>query len=157
MAARSFARRKTLHILGSLLGLVVAPLWLWAVRAPDAAYAPLPDSDIRWGYAAGTTFTHPGIAEEAALLRQQRSAKGLAGGAGRSALRAGDAAGVTAAFGPEAKVEWSPTGTPRTLRRATGTLTAPQPGSDSQGVARGVLRSHPAVFGLSASALRAPT
>jgi len=157
MSIRPSARRKTLYLLGSFLGLVVAPLWLWAVRAPDAAYAPLPDYDIRWGYAAGTTFNHPGIAEEAALLRQQRSAKGLAGGAGRSALRAGDAAGVTAAFGPEAKVEWSPTGTPRTLRRATGTLTAPQPGSDSQGVAREFLRSHPALFGLSDSAVEALT
>src|SRR3972149_535949 len=93
MTARSFARRKALYILGSFAGLILLPLWLWAVRAPDAAYAPLPDYDIRWGYAAGTTFNHPGIAEEAALLRQQRSAKGLAGGAGRSALRAGGAGG----------------------------------------------------------------
>src|SRR3990170_9029596 len=128
MSIRQSARRKTLYLLGSFLGLVVAPLWLWAVRAPDAAYAPLPDYDIRWGYAAGTTFNHPGIAEEAALLRQQRSAKGLAGGAGRSALRAGDAAGGTAAFGPGAKGEGGPPGTPPAPRRGAGTVAPPHPG-----------------------------
>ena len=138
MTARSFSRRTTLYILGSFAALILLPLWLWAVRAPDPAYAPLPDYDIRWGYLGGTTFSHTGPAEteEAALLRQQRSAKGLPGDAGRTAFRAGDAAAVTAAFGPEAKVEWSPTGTPRTLRREAGALTAPQPGSEPQTVAR---------------------
>jgi len=157
MTARSFSRRTTLYILGSFAALILLPLWLWAVRAPDPAYAPLPDYDIRWGYLGGTTFSHTGPAEteEAALLRQQRSAKGLPGDAGRTAFRAGDAAAVTAAFGPEAKVEWSPTGTPRTLRREAGALTAPQPGSEPQSVAREFLRSHPALFGLSDAAVDA--
>jgi hypothetical protein len=157
MTARSFSRRTTLYILGSFAALILLPLWLWAVRAPDPAYAPLPDYDIRWGYAAGTTFNHPGIAEEAALLRQQRGAKGVVGGAERQAVRAGDAAGVAAAFGAEAKVEWGPSGAPRMLRREAGALAAPQPGSEPQTVAREFLRSHPALFGLSEAAVEALT
>jgi len=148
MRIRPSARRKTLYLLGSFLGLVVAPLWLWAVRAPDPAYAPLPDYDIRKGYSGLTGVSDPRIAQEHLRLRQQRAAKlALVGEKWEAAPAAPEHAETEAAFGRGVSAQWNENGTVASLTAGERPLSPPQAG-DPEAAARQFLRTHQLVLGL---------
>ena len=154
MAARSFARRKTLHILGSFAGLILLPLWLWAVRAPDAAYAPLPDYDIRGGYSGLLGLDDPRLAGEVARLRQQRGAKlAPAGEKWETRTARPEAAEIAKAFGEEVSLQWNENGTVASLTAGERPLAAPQPGLDPEAAARQFLRAHQLLLGLDEATL----
>lgn len=123
------------------------------MRAPDAAYAPLPDYDIRKGYTPVLSFRDPRLADEVAVLRQQRAAKlALLSEKWEAAPVPAEAAEAEAAFGRGVSVQWNANGTVASLAAGERPLSPPQAG-DPEAAARQFLRTHQLVLGLDEATL----
>lgn len=156
MGAPKKAGLRHLCQLAAFLGFVLLPASIWAIRAPDSAYAPLPDYDIRKGYGSGIDLRDPRVAQELPLLRRQRAAKrALAAAVRPPMLPLASADEVTALFGEGVSIEWNANGTPRYLAQDEGWLAPPRAGADPVRVARAFLRAQRRFFRLSDPAVAA--
>lgn len=153
MSSRTTLSRRSLHLGVVLLYALVLPLWVWAVRAPDPAYAPLPDYDIRGGYLTVSALNDPRLAEEMLQLRQQRAAKRPQLEAREPVARPAPDADLEATFGADVVAERGPGGALSGLSRRQGPLAGARPGLDPESAAREFLRAHGRFFGLSEEAI----
>jgi hypothetical protein len=135
---------------GAVLLLLVT-LVAQAARTPDRSYAPMPNYDIRKGYAGWIDREDPRIAAELASLREQRRAKFqfLTKATVRASWPKMDDSAVKRSFGEGSLVTWNANATPRQIFNEKAPLTSSRIGLKPKEVAHQFLRDYSQFFRLS--------